>query len=62
MNMNPEDTKMMSIKDVCEYLNISRQTLHRVTKEGELPYYRIKRSVRYKREEVEDYLRKQRKQ
>lgn len=51
---------MMTVKQVLDFLNISRSTLHRLTKHGLLPAYKLGRTLRYKREEIEEYLRKQR--
>lgn len=55
----PEEDVMMSIKEVTKYLKISRQTLHTLTKQGLIPVYKVGRSVRYKRSEVEEYLKRQ---
>jgi len=61
-SMKQEDSNMMTVNEVTEYLKISRTTLHRLRKEGAIPSYQVSKSVRFKREEIEDYLQKQRKQ
>ncbi len=53
---------MMTVKQVLEFLNISRSTLHRITKQGFLPAYKLGKALRYKREEVDEFLRKQQKE
>ncbi len=50
------DKAMMTIPEVTEFLRISRQYLHTLTKEGKLPSYKLGRRVLYKRTEVEEYL------
>lgn len=47
----------MTIKDVCKMLNITRPTLDKLRKEG-LPYLQIGRSVRFNREELILWLKK----
>ena len=57
--MNQEQN-MISLKEAMKYLDISRTTLHRLTKEGMIPAYKVGRLVKYKREEIDEFLRKQR--
>lgn len=48
---------MMTIPEVMQYLKISRQYLHQLTKEGSIPCYRLgKKAVRYRREDIDKYL------
>ncbi len=49
---------MMTVKQVTEYLNISRQHLHTLTKENKIPFYKLGGAVRYRREDIEEYLKK----
>lgn len=53
MNKKP----LMTVQEVIKYLNISRTTLHRIVKDGELISYKIKGSLRFKIEDVEEYVR-----
>ena len=55
----------MTVKDVCEYLQISKSTVYRLIDQAVLKPYKISetgRAVRFKREEIDDYLRQQRNQ
>ena len=43
----------MKAKEVAEYTQIPLQMVYRKTRSGEMPCYRIGRSIRYKIDEVE---------
>ena len=45
--------RMMKAKEVAEYTQIPLQMIYRKTRSGEMPCYRIGRSIRYKIDEVE---------
>ncbi len=45
--------RMMTAREVSEYTQIPLQMIYRKTKSGDLPCYRIGRSIRYKVEEIE---------
>jgi excisionase family DNA binding protein len=57
-----EKPEMMTIEETAKLLRITRQTLYDWTKKKEIPSYKLGRRVLYKREEIDEYLRKQRKQ
>lgn len=42
-----------------EYLNVSERTLCTLTKDGDIPSVKIRRSVRYDLRDLEDYIEKQ---
>ena len=44
--------RMMKAKEVAEYTQIPLQMVYRKTRSGEMPCYRIGRSIRYKIDEV----------
>jgi excisionase family DNA binding protein len=44
---------MMTAREVSEYTQIPLQMIYRKTKSGDLPCYRIGRSIRYKVEEID---------
>ncbi len=54
--MGTDFQEMMTIQEVTQYLKISRQYLHKVTKEEKIPSYKLGKNVRYRREDVERYL------
>ena len=45
--------RMMTARQVAEYTQIPLQMVYRKTKSGDLPCYRIGRSIRYKAEEID---------
>lgn len=47
---------LMTIKEVCEYFQVTRQTLYNWTKGGLIKAYRVARKVYYKTDEVEEAL------
>jgi excisionase family DNA binding protein len=49
-------TDLLKAKEVCEKLQVSRMTLHRLVKRGTLPVVRIGRLLRFRRESIEKYL------
>jgi excisionase family DNA binding protein len=49
--------KLLTVKDVLKLLNVSRTTLWKLTNiEGKIPAYSIGGSIRYKEEEVLEYI------
>lgn len=38
------------------YLGLSRQTLHAMRKRGAIPYIRYERAIRYRQEDLDDWL------
>ena len=45
--------RMMTAREVSEYTQIPIRTIYNKTKSGDLPCYRIGRSIRYKVEEID---------
>ena len=52
---------LLTIKEAAEYLNVSRPTLYRLMREGELaPSARVGRRWRFRLEELDTYLNRDR--
>lgn len=49
-------TRILTSGEVCAMLRVSRQTLHRMTKRGDLPHYRVGGLLRFNADDVADYL------
>lgn len=47
---------LLTTKEVMRFLSVSRTTLWRMVKDGELPAFRIGGDLRYKREDIDAYL------
>jgi len=59
----PEMTdEVMTIPEVAEYLKVTRQTIHRLMKDGKIKAFKIGRSTRILRSEIERFIQEQMKQ
>ena len=47
---------IMTVSEVAEYLRVNPQTIYRKAKAGELPVVRIGRAIRFRRSELEAWL------
>lgn len=56
----PEYEPLLTTNQACELLGISRSSIFRWREQGEVPYYRVgsDQIIRYKRSEIENYMRK----
>jgi excisionase family DNA binding protein len=57
--MEKGDEKMMTVKDVMDFLQISRSSVYRLIKKKAFPAYKIEGNTRFKRGDIEEYLNKQ---
>lgn len=51
-------TDVLDINEACAYLKLARSTIYRLSREGVIPHTRIGRSLRFKKEVLDDWLRK----
>ena len=51
-NYSMKSTDYLTEKDVCLYLNCSRDTLYRYRKEGKIAYIKLKRKVLYPKDKL----------
>ena len=49
-------TKLLTIKDLVEYLNFSEKTIYKIVSSGELPSIKIGKEYRFKEEDVQNWL------
>lgn len=49
-------TEVMTVSEVADYLRINPQTVYRKAKTGELPALRIGRSIRFRKAELDEWL------
>lgn len=53
----PSRTKLLKIKDVCDRLNITRQTLHKIIKQGSLKSVRLStRNIRISEYSLNEFI------
>jgi len=45
----------LTVNEVAEFLKVSVQTIRRFTMNGEIPFHKIKRMVRYDKFEIEEW-------
>ena len=48
----------LTVKDVALFLQLSVQTIRRYTMNREIPFHKINRAVRYKKNEIEEWFEK----
>ncbi len=56
------DEGLLTIQDVMKILNVSRATVYNLIQDKAFPIYKIKGATRIKREDVEAYLERQKKE
>ena len=47
---------VMKVSEVAEYLRVNPQTVYRKAKAGEMPVLRIGRAIRFRKSELDDWL------
>src|SRR3990170_5011400 len=50
------DSKLLSLHEVCEALGMGKSWTYRRIKSGEIPSVKLGRSIKVKREDLEEYL------
>ena len=49
-------SEIMTVQEVAEFLRLHQNTIYHQIETGELPYFRIGKSIRFSREQVEKHL------
>ncbi|SHJ28575.1 helix-turn-helix transcriptional regulator [Clostridium magnum] len=50
------DKKLLDVKEVAELLGVSTVTVHRMKKEGKIPYIKIGGSLKFDREDIYKWI------
>ena len=50
--------EVMTVSEVAEYLRVNPQTVYRKAKAGELPAVRIGRAIRFRKTELDEWMKK----
>jgi excisionase family DNA binding protein len=58
--MNETPNEFTTIRELAERLKVNMETVRRLIKKGELPIYKIGKSVRIRLTDVEEYLKRTR--
>lgn len=54
-----ESAKLMDVEEAANYVGLSTFTVRRLAKHGQLPAAKIGRAYRFKKEDIDSYLRTQ---
>ena len=54
--------KLLTIKDVCDLLQVSRSTVYEWTHIKFIPHYKFPNAVRFKKSEIEQWLKRKKEQ
>ena len=57
--MSDKEEKLMTVKEVAEYLRLDEHTVYRMARKGEIPAYKVAGQWRFKKELIEQWLEKQ---
>lgn len=55
---NQPDT-VLTIEELSVYLKIPKSTLYKLVREGKVPYQKVGRHLRFHREAIDDWLKRQ---
>ena len=48
--------EFLTITELSEYVNIKRSTLYSMVESGEIPHYRVRRLIRFKKQDVDAWM------
>ena len=57
-NANKAKERLLSVDDICEYMGIGRDTIYKWIETKGLPAYRLGRLWKFKKEEVDEWIKK----
>ncbi len=53
------EKRLLTVKEVCEYLNVSKPTVYRLIKEGKLKPIKIGKATRFEKEDIDKFINEQ---
>ncbi len=59
MKMTTKEEKLMTVKEVADYLRLDEHTVYRMARKGEIPAYKVARQWRFKKNALEKWLESQ---
>ena len=57
--MSKGKERLMTVKEVAEYLQLDEHTIYRMAREGKIPAFKVANQWRFKREMIEEWLQRQ---
>jgi excisionase family DNA binding protein len=58
MSVAEQAQSIMKVKEACEYLQISERKMRDLVAEGEIPFARIGKSIRFSKVEIDKWFKK----
>jgi len=55
-----QSKNLLDVKDLCEMFGVSDSTLQRMRDDRQIPFYKIRGRIKFRKEDVEEYLNKNR--
>ena len=52
--------KWLTLEQIAEYLQMSTSSIYKMSKKGKIPAYKVGRQWRFRKEEIDKWIRKQR--
>jgi len=49
----------MTVREVADYLNVDEKTVYRLSKNGRLPGFKVAGAWRFKKEDIEEWIERQ---
>lgn len=53
------ESRLMTVKEAADYLRMHERTIRAWANQGEIPYRRIKSEIRFDRQEIDEYSRRE---
>ena len=54
--MNDKEERLMTVKEVAEYLRLDEHTIYRMMRKGKIPAYKVAGRWRFKKNTIEEWL------
>ena len=51
--------KWLTLEQIAEYLQMSTSSIYKMAQKGKIPAYKVGRQWRFKKEEIDEWIRKQ---
>jgi|TARA_B100001964_G_scaffold190023_1_gene211901 excisionase family DNA binding protein len=60
-NKSEDDNSLLTVESLAAYLNVKKQWVYEKVHCNEIPYYKVGKYPRFKKEKIEDWLKKREK-
>jgi excisionase family DNA binding protein len=59
MQQSADDSQIMTVEEVAEFLKLSKITIYKLVKKGQLPGFRVGNSWRFRKDKILEIISKQ---